>query len=300
MFHHFCDELHPKGQGAISAEQLDAMIDFLGRENILSAQDWLEGRLAGTLEENQTIFTFDDNLRCQYDVALPVLEARDITAAWFVYTSPLDGVAERIEVYRYFRTVQFDEIEVFYAAFDAAIKESDLWPEVSKALEGFTAATYLQQFSFYSDGDRRFRYIRDRVLGREKFYSAMDTMIELSGFDVDEARKSLWMDANQLKHLDSTGHVIGLHSHTHPTEITALSVEEQRSEYTRNSDLLHSLTGVKAVTMSHPCNSYSDATLDILKDLGIQTGFCSNYANPSHSPLEIPREDHADIIRRII
>ena len=36
--------------------------------------------------------TFDDNLKCQYDIALPILDKYSLKAFWFIYTSPLDGV----------------------------------------------------------------------------------------------------------------------------------------------------------------------------------------------------------------
>jgi hypothetical protein len=52
--------------------------------------------------------------------------------------------------------------------------------------------------------------------------------------------------------------------------------------------------------MSHPCNSYNDATLVILRELGIVLGFCSNMLRPiAPSPLEYPREDHANLLKRL-
>ena len=52
--------------------------------------------------------------------------------------------------------------------------------------------------------------------------------------------------------------------------------------------------------MSHPCGNYNDDTLKILKKLGINVGFRSSLV-PSNirSALEIPREDHSNIINKI-
>src|SRR6266550_8962669 len=87
MFHHFWDERgkHPRGQGAISGDELRAMIQFLGRDRILPAREWMEKAAAGTLREGDLCLTFDDNLRCQWDVARPVLRELGTTAFWFVY-----------------------------------------------------------------------------------------------------------------------------------------------------------------------------------------------------------------------
>ena len=49
--------------------------------------------------------------------------------------------------------------------------------------------------------------------------------------------------------------------------------------------------------MSHPSNSYSDVTLDILSRLGVRLGFQSNMVRPGETKLEYPREDHANILQ---
>lgn len=51
--------------------------------------------------------------------------------------------------------------------------------------------------------------------------------------------------------------------------------------------------------MSHPCNSYNNDTLMILKDLGIKIGFRANLAKDVYSNFEIPRVDHSDILKLI-
>ena len=64
MFHHYHDNCHPVSQGSISAEQPDAMIDYLGRERILSADVWLEKAVNNALSDDDLCLTFDDALRC--------------------------------------------------------------------------------------------------------------------------------------------------------------------------------------------------------------------------------------------
>ena len=48
--------------------------------------------------------------------------------------------------------------------------------------------------------------------------------------------------------------------------------------------------------MSHPCNSYSEDTLQLLEGMGIKIGFRSNLTERQHSDLEYPREDHVNIL----
>ena len=124
----------------------------------------------------------------------------------------------------------------------------------------------------------------------------MRDMMEHRKFDVDSAARSLWMTISDVKQLHREGHVLGLHSHTHPTRMSALSEVEQYQEYSRNYDAVSNITGGEVLTMSHPVCSYSETTLVILRSLGIKVGFRSNMTQiPEPGALEMPREDPANI-----
>ena len=52
--------------------------------------------------------------------------------------------------------------------------------------------------------------------------------------------------------------------------------------------------------MSHPCGDYNLDTLSLLKEMGIQIGFRSSMSvKEIKSPLEIPREDHANVFKEM-
>lgn len=299
MFHHFHAARHPAGQGSISAEQLAEIIERIGPRRILPARQWMRCAMTATLRPTDVCLTFDDNLRCQYDVARPVLEAYGLTAFWFVYTSVCQGNIEPLEVYRHFRTTCFDSVDAFYKAFFTTLDESAQGPAVRDALRQFEPREYLKAFPFYTDADRRFRFVRDEVLGPEAYTQVMDAMVAREGLDAVALAGQLWMGGDELKELHGKGHVIGLHSHTHPTRIERLPAEAQRDEYRKNFDYLHALLGDRPEAMSHPCNSYSRDTLTILRELGISLGFAANMQVRGQSELEYPREDHANLVRCI-
>lgn len=297
MFHHFRDHCHPPGQGAVDAVEFEAILRFAGLENILSAGEWLERLDAGTLEDHHRCLSFDDGLLCQFDVALPVMERLGLTAFWFVYTSPWDGTVERLELYRYFRSVYFSDVDAFYDAFFAEVERSPRAGHFRRQMEGFLPERYLEQFPFYTLGDRKFRYVRDKVLGPSAYFEIMDAMVARAGVDPVEAHELLWMKPGHICALKDQGHVVGLHSHTHPTVLSELTAEQQGREYGRNSEILADLLGERPVAASHPCNSYTAETLTILRNLGIRLAFRSNLAEgPVRTPLTMPREDHANIL----
>jgi peptidoglycan/xylan/chitin deacetylase (PgdA/CDA1 family) len=242
--------------------------------------------------------TFDDGLKCQLDVALPILTHYKLTAYWFINTGILEGRCDPLEVYRHFRTHEFGDLEAFYAAFDAAVLASPLAPEARDTLIHFNPDNYLTDFPFYSRSDRRFRFLRDRVLGVAGYDAIMAHLMRMRRYDPLLHCPNLWLDASALRKLGSDGHILGLHSHSHPTQLALLSLENQRSEYEQNLAWLQPLSPRPIEAMSHPCNSYSPATLGVLRELGIAVGFRAVMRDPGCG-LEFPREDHANIVREM-
>lgn len=298
MLHHFFDDRHPMIQGALSADQFDRMLDFLSRQHrIVDPDEWCEGTARGTLADDALCITFDDSLRCQFDIAFPVLRDRGLKAFWFVYTSPLDGVPEKLELYRYFRNTAFDSVDAFYDAFLAQLETSEWAGEVARARDGFDPGAYLQAFPMYTDGDRLFRFLRDKVLGGVRYDAVMARMIEAAGLDGRAVQDLLWMDERCLRELVGAGHEIGLHSHTHPLNMAELPLETQRQEFSLNRARLQAMCGCHPRSMSHPSNSYDDKTLALLSEMGIGAGFRANMETVPYHPLTVPREDHANVAR---
>jgi hypothetical protein len=85
---------------------------------------------------------------------------------------------------------------------------------------------------------------------------------------------------------------------------------DQEKEYKKCVSIISKILGKSVDTikyMSHPCGSYNEDTLQILKKLGIELGFKQimtiekekGMNKINNSFLEIARQDHADIIKRM-
>ena len=302
MFHHFFSEKHPRGQGAISAHEFEKMLTWLEYHfTILSPDDFTKALAENKLESGQICLTFDDSLLCQYDVALPVLESKNLKAFFNIYSSAFSGNPDPLEVFRYFRTVQFSSIEDFYSEFFGHLHKSI--PEIYR--EGIITFqrqdSYLRNYPFYSINDKKFRFLRDYILGRELYNSLMWDLIKNFKFDASCVPDKVFMSTEQLISLQAGGHKIGLHSHTHPTQFSSLTYSAQKLEYAENLNFLVSEVGVKADSMAHPCGSYNLETIQILRELEIKIGFGSSLnTNIWGTEFEIPREDHMTIQRLVL
>jgi len=300
MFHYFHDGIkHPRAQGTISAVQFEKIVDrFVADARVLPAKEWAHIAEGGGLKNGEVCLTFDDALRSQFDVALPVLRRKGLTAFWFIQSDMLTGDEGLLEAFRHFRNSYFPSMTDFYQSFYAMA--SSVCPDgTARRMAAPVPEGYLAEFSFYTPEDRRFRHVRDNVLGPQEYVRVMEDLIHSKGTSVEALSKGRMLDRNCLKTLEGEGHIIGLHSHSHPTCLAEMPEDEQRLEYEKNCEVLREILAESPFTMAHPCNSYSSGTLAILRSLGIRIGFRSNMAMLSYSSLEFPRKDSADLLSDI-
>ena len=231
MFHHFHDNKHHlKSQGSISENQLYKLINFIGRKNILDADIFFEKLKLNRLKENEICFTFDDGIKSQIDIALPVLEDFKIKSFFFVYSSMFEGKLDNLEIYRYFRSNFFNNIDEFYEVF---------FKELNINLEKFYKDNYnttiiiKKRSPFYTENDIKFRLVRDKFLDNQEYDKLMQKIFISKNFIPEKFHKNIVFEKEDLIKLDSLGHLVGLHSHSHPTLIEKLSLDQQKMEYNK-------------------------------------------------------------------
>ena len=308
MFHHFHDNgIHTNGQGSINKDDFHKIINFISRDNILDADIFIEKYKNNTLKNTDVCITFDDAIKCQIDIALPVLEEFKIKSFFYVYTSIFDGKPDNLEVFRYFRMNYFKTINEFYREF-YKILDKDVNTFFKKNNDQIKKIKI--KFSLYSIEDIKFRLVRDNFLTKDQYEKQMFLMFKEKKLNYKDFYKKIFFQKNDLHKLDNLGHLIGLHSHNHPTLLEKLSYDEQKNEYEK---CLSSISNIldkpknKIKSMSHPCGSYNNHTLEILKELGIELGFKQimtiererGMKKVNNSFLEIARQDHAVIYKRM-
>ncbi len=297
MFHYFHDE--KKGgikqtQGSISGQKLRQIIDMVMKtNNLLSAEDFYKRAISGKLGAQDVCLTFDDGLSSQYQIAWPVLKSYGITAFWFVYTSVhIKGNYEKLEVYRVFRNT-FEDMESFYDSFYRELCDG-VYDKARNEWKSEKAKHYKPEAAYYTETDRRFRYVRDFVLDGARYDEIMNSMMNKRDFIIERECRDLWINGEELNELRRCGNIIGLHSHTHPTVMSNLDRKEQLTEYETCKNILSKiLPDVEINAASYPCDYYNDDTLEIMKRLGIKVGFLAHMENKGNRLL-IARKDSAE------
>lgn len=275
MFHGFRSEYTPSnGSGSVTPYDLERVILRYGRSRIISPEEWIDRTISKSLNDDSVCITFDDGLSSQFDLALPVLEKYKVKAFWFINSAPLNNDINRLDVYRVFRYEFFDSVDDYYETFFRLVLASHKVYFESNSYLNFEQ-TYKNLFPFYSTNDIKYRYIRDHVLARKSYEEAVESIITQRGLSLGALATNLWLSRNQISYLAKSGHEIGLHSLSHPTNMGLLPEIEQEVEYSKNyDDLMPMSNSIRSA--AHPCGSYSLETLMILKKLGIVVAFNSS------------------------
>ena len=309
MFHHFHDNKeHKKSQGSISKKNFLKILNYIGRKNILDADVFLERLKNKTLRKNNVCLTFDDGLKSQFDIIFPILKKIKIKAFFFIYSSIFDNKPDPLEIFRYFRMNCFKNVNHFYRFFfDYCVNKKNIKISEIYKFEKKKIIEIKKIFPFYSLDDIFFRIVRDKYLKKKKYQKIMFNLMKLKNFNYRKIIKKLYISELELQKLNKNNHLIGLHSHSHPTKFENLPYNSQMKEYKKNKKILFNKIkkSKNIISMSHPCGSYNLNTKKILKKMDIEIGFRSNLKfgpnlkKINNSNYEIAREDHANILKSI-
>jgi len=307
MFHHFHDnKKHIKSQGSINKSTLIKLINFIGRQNIINADEFLKKFKRKELRKNHVCLTFDDSLKCQFDVAKPVLDKFKIKAFFFVYTASLEDKLNYIEIFRYFRSKFYKNINIFYRDFFSHLEKKYSKTKVDDFLNKnlFERIKWKKKFKFYSNQDINFRLIRNKFLSDKDYQKIMLGLIKKKGVDVNKFKNKFNLNRREILSLHKSGHLIGLHTHSHPFQLNKLKYSIQKREYQINKKILEKITKTKTLSVAHPCGSYNKDTLKVLNSLGVEIGFKQimtkegSMKKINNSKFEIAREDHSKIVSK--
>jgi hypothetical protein len=303
MFHRFQDLKNKNASyGALTSQNLTKLINFIGRKRILNPDEWINRLNKGNLKKNHICLTFDDGLKSQIKVALPVLEKFNLKAFWFIHCNTLPNNFDKSEIFSILIVKKFKTYKKFI---DKFFKYIDIEPKIfesKKFKKYYNDETSL--YDFYSEIELKYKFLRDIHYPRKKFENIMENFFLYFKLNIKDFYKNTWLNKKDLINLNKKGHMIGMHSFSHPYRMSSLPKKKQSAEYKKNFDYLRFILKKNPLAMSHPLDSYNKYSLKILKDLGILCGFrshskTSNGLKINHSTLEMAREDPVNILKFI-
>ncbi len=136
---------------------------------------------------------------------------------------------------------------------------------IIKTLEKSISGTVLLTFD---DGGSSFYFPISQILDKydlKGYFFVATKYINKNGFLTEE----------QIKDIESRGHVIGSHSHTHPDNISTLSQIEIVNEWCESVQILTRILGHPVVMASIPNGYSSNTVLDAAQKAGIRQLYTS-------------------------
>jgi len=299
MFHDFCSVKSKSYADSITVDEFSKVITQLRQTaNICDPLEFVAKAESRRLSNRDIVLTFDDGLASQFFIALPVLEAAGLKAFFFIYTPKQEQSIDTLQIAKSLARDNFEDTESFYSAFRACSAQV-LGSQILVAYESSEAGSYRQHQLFYTENDRRFRFVRDVCMTKSQLTEVLSCIASQCNLRLEDIGGRKLMSDAEISYLNARGHEIGLHSTSHPTNLKDLPVDEIEYEWGTNLDILRSIVSRDLIAASHPCGSYSNESLRILSGLGIRIGFVNHSGDLEHDNypnLRISRVNSRDLL----
>ena len=242
MFHRFKNfKIKDTGHGALSAKDLSKLIKFIGRKRILSPDEWMNKLKKNKLKNQDLCLTFDDGLKSQLNIALPVLNKYNIKAFWFIHSNTSPKNFDKSEIFSILIVKKFKKYKNFTNKF---LKYININPNIFNSTSfNKYYKTEKNLYSFFSKIEIKYKFLRDIYFTRHKFENLMENFFKSFGLNVKDFYKNTWMNKKDLIKLNKKGHMIGMHSFSHPYRMSLLSKKQQLNEYHKENGFERDVEG---------------------------------------------------------
>lgn len=239
-------------------------------------------------EQNYILITFDDGLKEQYDVALPILTELNIPAIFFINT--INHIEKKVSLVH--------KIHLVRSVVSTAILHEKLLRFAGKNLNSLEVKKAHEFYRFDDKLSAEFKYFLNILLdfkSQEKFINA----IFLAYFDEHEILAKLYMNTDEIKKLIKLGFV-GSHAHSH-SPLALFNLETIRHELTISKNYLERLGNTTIAFISYPYGTkeaVTSAVAEIAKEVGYEFGFTTKVGVSSieSNHLLLNRFDCNDVI----
>ena len=235
----------------VSTRALAAQLELLGRTYEFVSRDELVAAVAGegALPERGCVVTFDDGLRCQFELALPVLDLLGVPAIFFVSGKPLaegraltvhkiHALRERLEDRRL-----LERLEVSADAVDPALAEAHYRYDTPEAA--------------------RVKYLLNMALQPAERDEAVDALFATEFPDEAAFCRALYMGPEEIAALRGS---LGAHSYGHEP-LTMLAPPDLDRDLDRLGLLLEGAAGEPIRTFSYPHGTRGTVDLQVARAL---------------------------------
>lgn len=285
----------PRAIASLSASELRAQLDHLCRvmEPITwpMLYAWTCGR--GSIPHRCFLLTFDDGLADHARTVEPILRERGLRGVFFV---PGVVMASRV-------LLSAHAIHLLLATVDSQTFERELVEALGRLDEQYATAlrsvdmeAATAMYHYESPQRARLKYFLTITLPVDVRTAAVDSMfLKLIGSPARWAQH-WYLGWDDLARLESLGHTIGGHGHTHEP-YSRLTPAQRRSDADQVAMVLRSGLGPDIRPFSFPYGRYDTDACTACREAGFAHAFTteSRHLTGSDNVLTLPRYDTIDV-----
>ena len=282
MYHFVNSTLDSKvfsGIHGISVEDFEVQISLLIKNGTpLSEKDIRLAALSGNYPNDECFYlTFDDGIKQHFDNVYPILMDYNLQASFFVPTMALDSkkipTVEKQRLLQYNLFINYTEFLDSFCNLTRSICElkdkSFLYPDFENIIN---SENYLKEYTFYSNEERYFRFIRNEHLTAKEFENIINKMF-LKFYSSDKKFiDEYYMGVSDLKKMSKNGMVIGGHSYSHPF-LNKMTYKDIKEEVNKSMDFLRKNIDSEINSFAYPFGAFNDNVIECIKQTGIDYAF---------------------------
>lgn len=243
------------------------------------------------LSKNYILLTFDDGLKEQYDMALPILKEKGIPATFFVNT-------ENVE---FNKTSLVHKIHTVRSVVDPIILKEKLF-RFLKETDKMTNLRHVdkgkQHYRYDTPENAEIKYILNFCMSIDEQKAFINEIFTENFGQEDTFAKALYMNHEQLNDLSELG-LLGSHSHSH-VPLGLYSESEIRQELQSSKDYLEQRFNKRIDLVSYPyggVEACKNPVPEVAREVGYKIGLTMNrnVNNGLQTPLSLNRFDNNDL-----
>lgn len=216
----------------------------------ISAEDLANTIINGEgLEGNHFLITFDDGLKEQMNLAVPILDRMGIPALFFANSASfIEKKVQSVHKIHLVRSILSSKDLIHMA--DVQL------PEMTPSKLSEIGAKGIKHYKYDTEDTAKLKYLLNFTLKESQLQEFIDQLFQ-NNFDELAVNKDLYMSIDDITKLSHQGQ-LGSHGHTHiPMGLQDLST--RRKEIVGSAAMFKKLTGKQPIGFSFPYGSLNSA-----------------------------------------